>query len=232
MADSSPGNGVILLWSGGKDAMLTLDVLHSQSPRRVGALLTTVTDGEETVRMHGTPRSLIERQAEAIGIPLHVRRIPPNASNATYESHLEQALTPLVNEGYSTVVVGDLFLEDIRAYREQVLSEIGVTPLFPLWHRDTTWLAQHFLTRGYTAVVTSVDSSQLDPSFVGRAYDEAFLQDLPSDVDPCGEHGAFHTFVTDGPPFQHPVDVSRGETYESGRMRYVQLREGRGQEGS
>lgn len=212
--------------------MLTLDVLHSQSPRRVGALLSTVNQENETVRMHGTPRSLIERQAEAIGIPLYVQRIPPNASNETYEAHLEKGLTPLMEVGYSVVVVGDLFLEDIRAYRERILSEIGVTPLFPLWQRDTSWLAQHFLTRGYKAIVTSVDSSQLDPSFVGRPYDESFLQDLPADVDPCGEHGAFHTFVTDGPPFRHPVDVSIGETYESGRMRYVELRHGQGQKKS
>lgn len=204
--------------------MLTLDVLHSQSPRHVAALLTTVIEGEDTVRMHGTPLSLIERQAEAMGVPLHVMRVPKNASNETYEAHLERALEPLQREGYTTVAVGDLFLEDIRAYRERVLSQIGVTPLFPLWHRDTAWLAQHFLNRGYQAVVTAVDTTHLDPSFVGRAYDEAFLRDLPGDVDPCGEHGAFHTFVTDGPPFREPVTVSLGETREEGDMRVVELR--------
>lgn len=230
MADASPRNGLLLMWSGGKDATLVLDVLHSQSPRRIGAFLTTVVEGEETVRMHGTPLSLIERQAEAIGIPLHVVRLPPNASNDTYEAHLGQALAPLMKEGFSTVAVGDLFLEDIRAYRERVLSKIGIRPLFPLWKRDTSWLARHFTERGYQAIVTSVDTSQLDPTFVGRSYDKSFLRDLPDDVDPCGENGAFHTFVTDGPPFQDHVSVSLGESYEEGRMRYVKLRTGEGAE--
>lgn len=212
------------MWSGGKDAMLTLDVLHSQSPRRVTALLTTVVEEVETVTMHGTPLSLIEQQADALDIPLHVMRVPPNASNATYEERLERALGPLLAEGGRTVAAGDLFLEDVKAYRENVLRTIGATPLFPLWKRDTTWLAHRFLERGYRAVVSSVDTLQLDASFVGRTYDEAFLADLPDGVDPCGEHGAFHTFVADGPPFREPVPVEVGEPHGEGRMRYVRLR--------
>lgn len=212
------------MWSGGKDATLALDVLHSQSPRRIGALLTTVVEDEETVRMHGTPLSLVEQQAESIGLPLHVMRVPPNASNEEYEDRLGRALTPLLDEGFSTVVVGDLFLEDIRSYREETLTAVGAKPLFPLWQRDTSWLAHHFLNRGYRAVVTSVDTTRLDPGFVGRKYDEAFLRALPDEVDPCGEEGAFHTFVTDGPPFQRPVPVSIGEAYGTGRIRYVRLR--------
>jgi diphthamide synthase (EF-2-diphthine--ammonia ligase) len=120
------------MWSGGKDAMLTLDVLHSQSPRRVTALLTTVVEEAETVTMHGTPLTLIERQADALGIPLHVMRVPPNASNATYEERLERSLGPLLAEGERTVAAGDLFLEDVKAYRENVLRTIGAAPLFPL----------------------------------------------------------------------------------------------------
>lgn len=204
--------------------MLTHDLLHSQSPRRIGAFLTTVVEGRDTVTMHGTPLSLIEAQAEAIGVPLHVMRIPADAPNEVYEGRLNGALTPLLDEGFSTVVVGDLFLEDIRAYREKTITAIGADVLFPLWQRDTSWLAHHFLERGYEAVVTSVDTTQLDSSFAGRTYDEQFLQDLPSDVDPCGEHGAFHTFVTDGPPFREPLSVSIGESYDQDRMRVVQLR--------
>lgn len=221
---SSSGNGLVLMWSGGKDAMLTHDVLHSQSPRRVDALLTTVVEGVETVTMHGTPLALIERQAEALDLPLHVMRVPPNASNATYETRLERALGPLLAEGYRHVAAGDLFLEDVKAYRERALSAVGAVPLFPLWKRDPAWLSQHFLRRGYRAVVTSVDQTQLRADVVGRAYDESFLADLPEGVDPCGEHGAFHTFVTDGPPFRAPVSVEVGEPHGEGRMRYVSLR--------
>lgn len=212
------------MWSGGKDAMLALDVLHSQSPRRIDALLTTVVEEVETVTMHGTPLALIERQAEVLDIPLHVMRVPPNASNPTYEERLERALGPLLGDGVRTVVVGDLYLEDVRAYREDVLRSVGAQPLFPLWKRDTTWLARRFVERGYRAVVTSVDTTQLDPAFAGRTYDAALLDDLPDGVNPCGENGEFHTFVTDGPPFTEPVSVAGGEAHGEGRMRYVRLR--------
>ena len=200
-------DGFVLLWSGGKDAALALDVLHSQSPRRIEALLTTVVEGEDRVTMHGTPLSLIRQQAGALGLPLHVMRVPAMPPNDVYEARLDAALTPLLDGGFGTVVAGDLFLDDVRAYREQAIKSLGATALFPLWQRDTTWLARRFLERGYRAVVTAVDTTQLDPSFAGRVYDEAFLDDLPDDVDPCGEHGAFHTFVTDGPPFRQPVPV-------------------------
>jgi len=204
--------------------MLALDVLNSQSPRHIDALLTTVVDEVETVTMHGTPLPLIERQADALGISLHVMRVPPNASNPTYEERLERALGPLLSEGYHTVVAGDLYLDDVRAYREEVLRVVGATPLFPLWKRDTTWLAHRFVGRGYRAVVTSVDTTQLDSSFVGRNYNESFLEDLPETVDPCGENGEFHTFVMDGPPFSHPVPVEIEEEHGTGRMRYARLR--------
>jgi uncharacterized protein (TIGR00290 family) len=229
MAHSSSGDGLVLMWSGGKDAMLTLDVLHSQSPRRVDALLTTVVEEVDTVTMHGTPLALIERQANALDIPLHVMRVPPNASNATYEERLERALGPLLADGMGTVAAGDLFLEDVKAYRERVLNTVGVRPLFPLWKRDTTWLAHRFVERGYRAIITSVDQTQLSADFVGRTYDESFLDDLPDGVDPCGEHGAFHTFVIDGPPFRSPVPVEVGDPYGEGRMRYVKLRMSEGE---
>lgn len=224
MSQSPFRDGLVLMWSGGKDAMLALDVLHSQSPRRIDALLTTVVEEVETVTMHGTPLSLIERQADALGVSLHVMRVPPNASNPTYEERLERALGPLLSEGYQTVVAGDLYLEDVRAYREEVLRVVGARPLFPLWKRDTTWLARRFVGRGYRAVVTSVDTTQLDPSFLGRSYTESFLEDLPESVDPCGENGEFHTFVMDGPPFSRQVPVTVEEKHGTGRMRYARLR--------
>jgi uncharacterized protein (TIGR00290 family) len=151
-------------------------------------------------------------------------RVPPNASNPTYEQRLERALGPLLGEGFHTVVAGDLFLDDVKAYREEVLRTVGAQPLFPLWKRDTTWLARRFVERGYRAVVTSVDTTQLDPSFVGRTYNPSFLDDLPDGVDPCGENGEFHTFVMDGPPFRRPVPVDVGQQRGDGRMRYAQLR--------
>ena len=223
MPRSSTDEGLGLMWSGGKDAVLALDVLHSQSPRRIRALLTTVTEEVDTVTSHGTPLSLIREQADALGLPLYVMRVPPNASNATYEECLERALGPVLAEGYRTVVSGDLFLEDVKAYRERVLRAAGAEPLFPLWKRDTSWLADRFLERGYRAVVTSVDTVQLDPSFAGRTYDRSFLDDLPDDVDPCGEHGEFHTFVMDGPPFERAVPVEVVELHGEGRMRYARL---------
>lgn len=213
----------VLMWSGGKDAMLALDVLHSQSPRRIGALLTTVVEEIETVTVHGTPLALVEQQADALGLPLHVMRVPPNASNAIYEERLERALGPMLAEGYHTVVAGDLFLEDVKAYRENVLRSVGARPLFPLWKRDTAWLAHRFLSRGYRAVVTSVDTTQLDAAFAGRSFDEAFLDDLPDAVDPCGEHGAFHTFVWRGPSFRRSVPVTVTGQSGDGRMRYAEL---------
>ena len=224
MSQSPFRDGLVLMWSGGKDAMLALDVLNSQSPRHVDALLTTVVEDVETVTMHGTPLPLIERQAHALGISLHIMRVPPNASNPTYEERLERALGPLLSEGYHTVVAGDLYLDDVRAYREEVLRNVGATPLFPLWKRDTTWLAHRFVGRGYRAVVTSVDTTQLAPSFVGRPYDESFLEDLPESVDPCGENGEFHTFVMNGPPFSQQVPVEVEERHGTGRMRYARLR--------
>lgn len=211
------------MWSGGKDATLTLDVLHSQSPRRIGALLTTVDAVDERVPMHGIPLSLIERQAEALGIPLHVMRIPPNAPNEVYEERLGDTLRQLIEEGATTVVAGDLFLEDVKSYRKQAIESAGATAIFPLWKRDTTWLSRRFLTRGYRAVVTSVDTHQLDSSFAGRSYDEDFLGDLPEDVDPCGENGEFHTLVTDGPPFRESVHVQVGASWTDGKMHLVEL---------
>lgn len=224
MTDAPDGDNLILMWSGGKDAMLVLDVLHSQSPRRVDALLTTVLEEVETVTMHGTPLALVRRQAEALGLPLHVMHVPPSASNATYEERLERALGPLLAKRGGIVAAGDLLLEDVKAYRESVLRRIGASTLFPLWKRDTEWLARRFVERGYRAVVTSVDVTQLDPAFAGRTYDASFLDDLPDGVDPCGEYGAFHTFVVDGPPFERPVPVTVDEVHGDGRMRYARLR--------
>lgn len=223
MTDPTP---TVLLWSGGKDATLALAALGEADDYTVDALLTTVVEDVETVTMHGVPLDLIRAQAAALDLPLHVMRVPPAPSNATYEARLERALAPLLAQGATTVAAGDLFLDDIRTYRERVLRHIGANALFPLWHRDTEALAQHVIGAGIRAVVSSVDTTQLDASFVGRVYDTAFLHDLPDAVDPCGENGAFHTFVTDAPLFASPVPVYVAARHGSGRMRYAQLERG------
>lgn len=230
MTEATP---TVLMWSGGKDAALALDVLRDDNRYAAEALVTTIVEGAETVTMHGIPITLVQAQAVALDLPLHVMRVPPSPSNATYEERLERTLAPLLARGVTTVAAGDLFLDDLRAYREAVLQRIGADALFPIWGRDTKTLVQHVLDTGFRAVVSSVDTSQLDASFVGRAYDAAFVDALPDAVDPCGEKGAFHTFVTDGPCFAGPVPVQVEGHYGEGRMRYARLkraeRDGAGQ---
>lgn len=220
MADSTP---TALLWSGGKDAALVLAALDEGDDHTVDALVTTVVEDIEIVTMHGVPLDLIRAQAEVLDLPLHMMRVPPAPSNATYEERLERALAPLLAQGLTTIATGDLFLDDIRTYRERVLQRMGAEALFPLWHRDTEELARQVTDMGMQAVVSSVDTSQLDASFVGRVYDTTFICDLPDAVDPCGEDGAFHTFVTDAPPFARTVPVRVVAQHGHGRMRYAQL---------
>ncbi len=216
---------VVLMWSGGKDAALALDALHSGESARVAGLLTTVVEEVEAVTLHGTPLDLIRRQADALGVPLRVMRVPPEPTNATYETRLERALAPWQADGVSTVAVGDVFLEDIRAYRQETFQAIGMDGLFPIWGEDTAALARRFWDRGFQAVVVSVETTQLVPSFAGRAYDPSFVADLPSEADPCGENGEFHTFVTHAPYFDRACPVTVRECHGDGRMRYARIGE-------
>lgn len=218
-----PAARTALMWSGGKDAVLALAALQASTGYAVEALVTTVVEDAATVTMHGTPLALIQRQADALDLPLHVMRVPPEAANATYEARLERVLGPLLSQGCTTVAAGDIFLEDVRDYRAGALERIGARPVFPIWGRDTSELAASFLEQGYEAVVASVDTTQLDASFAGRTYDAAFLDALPESVDPCGEHGAFHTFVCGGPPLASVLPVRVAETHGEGRMRYARL---------
>jgi uncharacterized protein (TIGR00290 family) len=202
---------IILSWSGGKDSALALHQLGGSTRFRVAGLLTTVTEDYDRISMHGVRRRLLERQVEALGLPLTTVGIPPAAANQAYEERMGAALAGLREGGVRTVAFGDLFLEDIRRYRETMLAGAGMAATFPLWGRDTAALAREFLALGFRAVVTCVDCQQLDGAFVGRDYDAAFLHDLPPGVDPCGENGEFHTFVFDGPGFREPVPLRRGE---------------------
>ena len=206
----------LLSWSGGKDSALALHALRTQGdePVRVEALVTTVTEGYERISMHGVRRALLYAQAAAIGLPLIEVRIPPKSSNEEYERAMRETLSPFGAKGISRVAFGDLFLEDVRAYRERLLASIGMTALLPLWGRDTTRLANEFIELGFRAVLVCVDPRQISAAFCGRELDRALLAELPASADPCGERGEFHTFVYDGPIFSQPVGIARGEVVE------------------
>jgi uncharacterized protein (TIGR00290 family) len=203
---------VLLAWSGGKDSALALREVVRDGRYRVTALLTTVTGEYDRISMHGVRRTLLERQAASLGLPLEQVVISPGASNDEYEEKMAATLAALRARvpGLDTVVFGDLFLADIRAYRERMLARVGLRALFPLWLRDTRALAHDFVRLGYRAVLVCVDSHQLAADFAGREFDAELLRELPSGVDPCGENGEFHTFVYAGPGFRDPVRHERG----------------------
>ncbi|MGB9464860.1 MAG: diphthine--ammonia ligase [Candidatus Acidiferrum sp.] len=202
---------ILFCWSGGKDSAMALHTLIQRSDVRIAALLTTVTEGFERISMHGVRRELLERQAQSIGLPLHEVRIPPQCVNPIYEARMEEALRVHFENGVRSVAFGDIFLEDLRAYREKNLARIGMTALFPIWKRDTRELIRSFHANRFRAIAACVDSKVLDPTFAGRELDESFFRDLPPHADPCGENGEFHTFVFDGPIFHSPIHVRTGE---------------------
>jgi uncharacterized protein (TIGR00290 family) len=202
---------ILFCWSGGKDSAMALHSLSQQTEFHIAALLTTVTEGYERISMHGVRRELLERQAQSIGLPLHEVRIPPQCVNPIYESRMEEALRMHLEKGIRRVAFGDIFLEDLRAYREKNLARIGMTAIFPIWKRDTREIIRAFHANRFRAIAVCVDSKVLDPSFAGRELDESFFRDLPPHADPCGENGEFHTFVFDGPIFESPIPVRTGE---------------------
>jgi uncharacterized protein (TIGR00290 family) len=209
---SEPG-GLALSWSGGKDSALALWSLAEQG-RAPTALLATVTVDYGRVSMHGVRRSLLRRQAAATGLPLVEIEIPAACPNDLYESRMADAFASAELAAVEEVAFGDLFLADIRAYRESRLAAVGKRARFPVWGRDTATLARRFLAAGFRASLVCIDPRALAPSFAGRDYDERLLADLPAGVDPCGENGEFHTFVTAGPVLGRPVDCRRGEVVE------------------
>ncbi|MEX2542768.1 MAG: diphthine--ammonia ligase [Trueperaceae bacterium] len=220
---------IVLLWSGGKDSALALQSIREAGRFRVHALLTTVTEGFDRISIHGVRRSLLQAQADSLGLPLKTAEIPKSCSNADYEAVMTRVLSELSGNGIGTVAAGDIFLEDVRLYRERLLERAGMKASFPLWHRDTGGLALEFISSGFRASVACVDTFALDGSFAGRAFDAQFLADLPESVDPCGENGEFHTFVGDGPPFRCPVAFEAGEkVLRDERFRYCDLLPRRG----
>ncbi|HXJ05634.1 MAG TPA: diphthine--ammonia ligase [Candidatus Acidoferrum sp.] len=202
---------ILFCWSGGKDSAMALHALLQRSDLQVVALLTTVTEGYERISMHGVRRELLERQAQSIGLPLHEVRIPPQCVNPIYEARMEAALRTHLEKGVRKVAFGDIFLEDLRGYRERNLARIGMTALFPIWKHDTRELIRSFHANRFRAFAVCVDPKILASSFAGRELDESFFRDLPPNADPCGENGEFHTFVFDGPIFRSPIPVRTGE---------------------
>jgi uncharacterized protein (TIGR00290 family) len=214
---------ILLCWSGGKDSAMALHALLQRNDIRVTGLLTTVTEGYDRVSMHGVRRELLQRQAESIGLPLHEVLIPPQCINPVYEARMGAALRVHYDQGVRTVAFGDIFLEDLRVYRERNLAKVGMTALFPLWKRDTRELIRAFRAVNFHAIVVCIDGKVLGRRFAGRELDEAFFQDLPAGADPCGENGEFHTFVFNGPIFRAPIPVRTGEIVERDSFLFCDL---------
>ena len=202
---------ILFCWSGGKDSALALHTLLQQNDVRIAALLTTVTEGYDRISMHGVRRELLQQQAKSLRLPLHEVFIPPQCVNPIYEARMEEALLFYFKQGIRRVAFGDIFLEDLRLYREKNLARVAMQALFPIWKRDTLELIREFHAAQFRSVVVCIDSRVLDPSFAGRELDVSFFDDLPPGVDPCGENGEFHTFAFDGPIFSRPVDFTLGE---------------------
>ena len=202
---------ILFAWSSGKDSAMALHTLMKDRRYEVAALLTTVTEEYDRVSMHGVRRELLERQADSIGIPLVKVFITPGCTNDEYESKMRDVLGHFKTAGVGSVAFGDIFLEDLKRYREENLAKIGMKAVFPVWKRDSLELANAFIGTGFKAVVTCVDSRCLSKDFAGRRFDRAFLSDLPPHVDPCGENGEFHSFACGGPIFRHEIPVSAGE---------------------
>jgi uncharacterized protein (TIGR00290 family) len=202
---------VLFTWSGGKDSAVALYELQKTHDYEISALLTTLTESYNRISMHGVKNILLEQQVESLGLPVEKIYIKKNESNEEYEAKMKDKLMHYRSRGVLSVVFGDIFLEDLRKYREENLSKIGMKGIFPIWRRDTTALAHTFIDLGFKAVITCVDSNILDKIFVGRDFDERFLSELPSNVDPCGENGEFHSFVYDGPMFRKRIIHKKGK---------------------
>jgi uncharacterized protein (TIGR00290 family) len=205
---------VLLSWSSGKDSAWALHLLSQRNDVRIAGLLTTFNSAADRVAMHAVRRSLVLAQAQRIGVPLWPVELPWPCSNAAYEEIMRKVTERAVAEGIEAVAFGDLFLEDVRAYRERQLEGTGLEPLFPVWKIPTRQLALEMIAAGVKAKLTCVDPSKLERSFAGRDFDLELLQDLPEQIDPCGENGEFHSFVYEAPVFSAPIDVRVGEVVE------------------
>ena len=213
----------LLSWSSGKDSAFSLEALRARDDLEVVGLLTTVNRESDRVAMHAVRRSLLQAQADAARLPLRMVEIPSPCPNEEYEAAMERALADATRDGITAIAFGDLYLEEVRRYREDRLAGSGVEPVFPLWGQPTLALAREMIARGVRATLTCVDPAKLDASFAGREFDERLLAGLPKGVDPCGEMGEFHTFAWAGPMFERPISVRRGEVVERGGFVFADL---------
>ncbi len=217
----------LLSWSGGKDAAWALHVLRQRGEFEVVGLLTTLTEGFNRISMQGIRREVLHAQAQAAGLPVIEAWIPQAADNASYIASFSDAVARAQARwpGLAHIAYGDLFLPDIRAWRENLCATLGITSLFPLFNSDTTQLARTMIDGGLRADLCCVDTTQLDAAFSGRAFDATLLAELPTSIDPCGEHGEFHTCVFAGPMFHHPIPIARGDrVLRDGRFSYTDFK--------
>jgi uncharacterized protein (TIGR00290 family) len=214
----------LLAWSSGKDSAWALHVLRGGTGAEVVGLLTTINAAANRVAMHAVREELLDRQAAALGLPVVKLRIPSPCSNDEYEAAMGAAMSRARAEGVEAIAFGDLFLEDVRRYREQKLEPTGLKPVFPLWGRPTAELAREMVDAGLLAAITCLDPRRLDRSFAGRTFDRALLSELPAGVDPCGENGEFHTFAFAGPMFQSPLPIEPGEVVERDGLVFADVR--------
>lgn len=216
---------ILLSWSSGKDSAWTLHTLRQKTNVEIVGLLTTFNETNNRAAMHAVRLELVQAQAQAAELPLWPVPLPFPCSNEEYESRMRSVIERAKRDGVSHIAFGDLFLEDIRAYRERMMAGTGIEPIFPLWRArdDTKALAEEMLAGGLRAALITIDSKRLSPAFAGRMYDERLLAELPSAVDPCGENGEFHTFCFDGPMFSHPISLQFGETIEREGYLYTDI---------
>ena len=214
----------LVSWSSGKDSAWMIHVLRQRGDVEIGAVLTTINEAFGRVAMHAVRTELLEAQAEALELPLWTAPIPFPCSNDAYERAMARVVERAVAEGFTHVAFGDLFLEDVRRYREERLAGTGLTPLFPLFGAETRTLAREMIVAGLGAILTCVDPNALDPSFAGREFDARLLDDLPPPVDPCGERGEFHSFAYRGPMFRTPITVTLGEIVDRDGFTFADLK--------
>jgi len=215
---------IAVSWSGGKDSALALYYSLLEKKYKVNSLLTTVSAEYNRISMHGIRIELLEKQIQSIGIPINLISLPKDVSNDEYEEIMRKEMINLKSHQVLNVVFGDIFLEDIREYRKSNLSKIGMKALFPLWGKNSRELAREFIDLGFKAIITCVDSTYLNDSYIGQIYNDNFLSTLPSNVDPCGENGEFHTFVFDGPIFSFPINFKKGDiVFREERFYFIEL---------
>lgn len=214
---------IAVSWSGGKDSGFAIYKLLQEENYLVDSLFTTITEDYQRVSIQGVRESLLEKQAESLGMPLRKMYIPKDCPNEIYQQRMDEMLESLQKEGITAVMFGDILLEDVKTYRENLVRNHGLKAVFPLWGQDTNKLIHDFIKKGFKTVTTCVDTDQLPGKFLGRVIDSDFLKELPNKADPCGENGEFHTFLFDGPLFKKKIEIIVGDKIEEGRFHFCDL---------